>query len=100
MKKKSSLKDLLSLLKGTQKAQRLDPCDSIDQVPPLDIPYPKTDRSSKHHTTDKNKFTGDIMGKISSTFKPSSGDESGIDDNPLTSIFTRILTGAKKKKKG
>jgi len=96
-KRKTSLKDILKIFTGSKNKLESEPCKNGNPAPPLDIPYPKTSRTDK--TTNKVKYSGDIINKVLSDFKASSGDESGTDDNTWSNIFTRVLTRARKKKK-
>ena len=97
-KRKTSLKDMLKIFTGSKNMLKSEPCENPSPAPPLDIPYPNTNRNRTDKTTNKVKITGDII-KVLSDFKASSGDESGTDDNTLSNIFTRVLTRARKKKK-
>ena len=98
-KRKTSLKDILKIFTGSKNELESESCNNVDPAPPLDIPYPKTSRSRTDKTTNKVKISGDIINKVLSDYKASSGDESGTDDNTLSNIFTRVLTRARKKKK-
>ena len=98
-KRKTSLKDIFKIFTGSKNKLESEPCENPSPAPPLDIPYPNTSRNRTNKTTNKVKISGDIINKVLSDYTASSGDESGTDDNTLSNIFTRILTGARKKKK-